>query len=102
MTRNEIIQMARRAGMAGMLTDIVTTSEELERFAALVEAEVCKQHEARIAELEAALAIPHAAFIRSGLGVAVQCAIGSIKDAEKFKAALDAARARFRAKAVTA
>lgn len=38
MTRNEIIQMARQAGMAGLLTDIVTTVGELESFAALVEA----------------------------------------------------------------
>lgn len=69
MTRNQIIQMARRAGMAGMITDIVTTADELESFAALVEAEVRKPAEARIAELEAAL---------------------------------DAARARHRAKEVTA
>lgn len=38
MTRNEIIRMAREVGMQGMLTDVVTTLNELERFAALVAA----------------------------------------------------------------
>jgi hypothetical protein len=33
-----IIEMAREAGMAGMLTDVVTTFDELARFATLVAA----------------------------------------------------------------
>jgi len=37
MTQEDIIRMAREAGMAGMLTDVVTTFDELGRFAALVE-----------------------------------------------------------------
>jgi len=36
MTREDIIRMAREAGMQGMLTDVVCTHEELARFAALV------------------------------------------------------------------
>lgn len=32
----DIIQMAREAGMGGMLTDVVCTHAELERFARLV------------------------------------------------------------------
>lgn len=36
MNRDEIIRMAREAGMQGMLTDVVCTLDELERFAALV------------------------------------------------------------------
>lgn len=39
MTRDDIARMAREAGMQGMLTDVVTTLDELERFAALVAAE---------------------------------------------------------------
>jgi hypothetical protein len=39
MTQEDIIRMAREAGMAGMLTDVVTTFDELERFAALVRAD---------------------------------------------------------------
>ncbi len=35
----DIIRMAREAGMAGMLTDVVCTIEELERFAKLVAAQ---------------------------------------------------------------
>ena len=38
MTRDDIILMAREAGMQGMLTDVVTTVDELARFAALVAA----------------------------------------------------------------
>lgn len=44
MTREDIIRMARQVGMQGMLTDVVTTLDELERFAALVaaaESEAC-------------------------------------------------------------
>jgi hypothetical protein len=37
MTRDEIIRMAREVGMQGMLTDVVTTIDELERLVALVE-----------------------------------------------------------------
>ena len=46
MNRDDIIRMAREAGMAGMLTDVVTTFDELERFAALVaaaERETCAE-----------------------------------------------------------
>ena len=46
MNREDIIKMAREAGMQGMLTDVVCTHEELERFAALVaaaEREACVQ-----------------------------------------------------------
>jgi hypothetical protein len=32
MTRDDILRMAREAGMAGMFTDVVTTLDELERF----------------------------------------------------------------------
>jgi hypothetical protein len=39
MNRDDIIRMAREAGMAGMLTDVVTNFDELERFAKLVAAE---------------------------------------------------------------
>ena len=38
MNREEVIRMAREAGMTGMLTDVVTTLDEIERFAALVAA----------------------------------------------------------------
>ena len=38
MKQEDIIRMAREAGMAGMLTDVVTTFDELARFAALVAA----------------------------------------------------------------
>jgi hypothetical protein len=38
MNRNDIIRMAREVGMQGMVTDVVTTIEELQRFAALVAA----------------------------------------------------------------
>lgn len=38
MTREELIEMAKEVGMCGMLTDVVTTIDELERFAALVAA----------------------------------------------------------------
>jgi hypothetical protein len=38
MTKDNIIRMAREAGMAGMLTDVLTNFDELERFAALVAA----------------------------------------------------------------
>jgi len=38
MKQEDIIRMAREAGMAGMLTDVVTTFDELGRFAALVAA----------------------------------------------------------------
>lgn len=44
MTRDEIIRMAREVGMQGMLTDVVTTLDELEKFAALIvaaEREAC-------------------------------------------------------------
>ena len=46
MTTDEIIAMARDVGMCGMLTDVVCTIDELERFAALVaakEREACAQ-----------------------------------------------------------
>ena len=36
MDREDIIKLAREAGMQGMLTDVVCTHEELARFAALV------------------------------------------------------------------
>ena len=36
MTRTEVIAIARDVGMCGMLTDVVCTIDELERFAALV------------------------------------------------------------------
>jgi hypothetical protein len=35
MTRDDITRMAREAGMQGMLTDVVTTVDELARFAKL-------------------------------------------------------------------
>ena len=38
MNREDIIRMAREVGMQGMLTDVVTTLDEIERFAALVAA----------------------------------------------------------------
>jgi len=38
MNTDEIIRMAKAAGMAGMLTDVVTTFDELSRFASLVAA----------------------------------------------------------------
>lgn len=38
MTRTEVIAIARDVGMCGMLTDVVCTIDELERFAALVAA----------------------------------------------------------------
>jgi hypothetical protein len=38
MTRDDIIRMAQRVGMSGMLTDVVTNIDELERFAYLVAA----------------------------------------------------------------
>ncbi len=38
MTKDDIIRMAREVGMQGMLTDVVTTFDELDRFAALVAA----------------------------------------------------------------
>jgi hypothetical protein len=44
MTQDDIIRIAREAGMQGMLTDVVTTLDELSRFAALVaqhEREAC-------------------------------------------------------------
>lgn len=44
MTRDDVIKLARQAGMQGMLTDVVTTLDELQRFAALVaqhEREAC-------------------------------------------------------------
>ena len=44
MTQEDILRMAREAGMQGMLTDVVTTVDELARFAALVadaEREAC-------------------------------------------------------------
>ena len=46
MTRDDIIRMARESGMHGMLTDVVCTHDELERFAALIaahEREACAQ-----------------------------------------------------------
>ena len=47
MDREDIIRMAREAGMQGMLTDVVCTHEELARFAALVaEHERKKRHAA--------------------------------------------------------
>ena len=38
MNRDDIIRMAREVGMQGMLTDVVTTLNELERFARLATA----------------------------------------------------------------
>lgn len=38
MTKTEVIAIARDVGMCGMLTDVVCTIDELERFAALVAA----------------------------------------------------------------
>lgn len=38
MNRDDVIRMTRQAGMQGMLTDVVCTHDELERFAALVAA----------------------------------------------------------------
>ena len=46
MTTDEVIAIARDVGMCGMLTDVVCTIDELERFAALVaarEREACAQ-----------------------------------------------------------
>lgn len=46
MTKTEVIAIARDVGMCGMLTDVVCTIDELERFAALVaeaEREACAQ-----------------------------------------------------------
>ena len=50
----EIIKLAREAGMQGMLTDVVTTIDELERFANLIAAaereacaKVCDQFDAQ-------------------------------------------------------
>ena len=46
MTRTEVIAIARDVGICGMLTDVVCTIDELERFAALVaarEREACAQ-----------------------------------------------------------
>lgn len=37
MTKDDIIRMAQEVGMQGMLTDVVTTIDEIERFASLVE-----------------------------------------------------------------
>ncbi len=50
MTRTEVIAIARDVGMCGMLTDVVCTIDELERFAALVAA---KEREACAAKIEA-------------------------------------------------
>lgn len=64
MTSDDIIRMAREAGMGGMLTDVVCSMAELERFAALVaehEREACdhvvdaSQPLGRIAETSAAI-----------------------------------------------
>jgi len=38
MTRGDVIKLARQAGIGGMLTDVVCTIDELERFAGLVAA----------------------------------------------------------------
>ncbi len=38
MTRDDVIRMARKAGMSGMLTDVICQFSELERFAALAAA----------------------------------------------------------------
>ena len=46
MARTEVIAIARDVGICGMLTDVVCTIDELERFAALVaeaEREACAQ-----------------------------------------------------------
>ena len=46
MTTTEVIAIARDVGMCGMLTDVVCTIDELERFAAMVaakELEACAQ-----------------------------------------------------------
>lgn len=46
MTKTEVIAIARDVGICGMLTDVVCTIDELERFAALVaaaEREACAQ-----------------------------------------------------------
>ena len=38
MTRDDVIKLAREAGMGGMLSDVVCTLEELDRFVGLVAA----------------------------------------------------------------
>lgn len=43
MTRDEIISMAREVGMLGILSDVATTFDELERFAACVEERAAAQ-----------------------------------------------------------
>ena len=48
MNREDIIRMAREVGMQGILTDVVTTIYELERFATLAAEWGAKQE--RIAE----------------------------------------------------
>lgn len=55
MNRDDIFRMAREAGMQGMLTDVVTTLEELAHFAALVaaaEREACAEYVAQSFENE--------------------------------------------------
>lgn len=61
MTRDELIELAKEVGMCGMLTDVVTTIDELERFAALVAAVADK----RIAELESSWVACHAQLAES-------------------------------------
>lgn len=48
MTRDDVIRMAREAGMGGMLTDVVCSMAELERFAYLVAASERQKHQADI------------------------------------------------------
>lgn len=48
MTREDVIRMAREAGMGGMLTDVVCSMAELERFAYLVAASERQKHQADI------------------------------------------------------
>ena len=43
MTKDDIIELAREAGMGGMLTDVVCTHAELVRFAELLEAKIRKE-----------------------------------------------------------
>lgn len=48
MTRDDVIRMAREAGMGGMLTDVVCSMAELERFANLVAASERQNQQADI------------------------------------------------------
>ena len=62
MTRTEVIAIARDVGMCGMLTDVMCTIDELERFAALVAA---KEREACAALIESTT--ERSRWIRGGI-----------------------------------